>query len=388
VIARAGFGGPGAARRGRAVRRAGLAAVLLILVAVTIGQSMASGFGPAPEAVAATTPTPPETVREVALPSSIDATGAVDVSDAVNDFLRTVPDGSRIAFRSGGTYALGSAIQLQDRHDLEFQGNGATLRMAGCDVEDSAFLLDGSPSTRIAIRDLTMIGDNRDAGTPSAYVGGCESAMGVAIYGARDVVISNVAISSVHAECVYIDAGGNPRGTTPWAERITFRDSTCKLNGRMGVAIIAARHVTVTRITFDDIAISVFDIEPTRPDGGATFLSLTDNEINDYGLSRLWTPWVLEGSAYDMTTTIVHDVTLARNRVTGMTRSEHTGASGGLRVKATTERWGRFAIVDNVSTIAGEGPTMYFQHIDGLRVSGNVQPLTKGPLVWFDDTPG
>jgi hypothetical protein len=212
--------------------------------------------------------------------------------------------------------------------------------------------------------------------------------MGVAIYGARDIIVANVTISSVHGECIYIDAGGNPRGIAPWADRITFKDSTCRLNGRMGVAIVAASHVTVTRNTFDDIAISVFDIEPTRPDGGATYISLTDNHIKDYGLSHRWTPWVLEGSAYGMTTTIVHDVTLARNRISGMTRTVHNDTSAGLRVKAVTENWARFSIRDNVSTVTGTGPCMYFQHVDGLTVSGNVQPLTREPLVWFDDTSG
>lgn len=377
---------PTAAFIRRRVRQSHRAGLVLILLVVTIGQSMASGN--APVAIAATTSAPPKTVRVVTVPSKIDATGATDVSAALNAFVRRVPDRSTIVFKAGGTYKLGSAIQLQDRHDLEFKGNGATLRMAGCDVEDSAFLLDGTPSTRIAIRNFRMIGDNRGAGTESAFIAGCESSMGVAIYGAQDIIVSNVMISSVHGECMYIDAGGNPRGTTPWAERITFRDSTCRLNGRMGVAFIAVRHVIVTRNTFDDIAISVFDIEPTRPDGGATYVTLTDNHIKDYGASPRWTPWVLEGSAYDMTTTIVHDVTLARNRVTGMTRSEHTGGSGGLRVKAMTERWGRFSILNNVSTVAGTGPTMYFRHVDGLRVSDNIQPLTRGPLVWFDDTSG
>jgi hypothetical protein len=382
-----GLGRAGARVRQRTLAaRVGVAVVLAILLTVTVAQSMAGE--PTVPPIAASTSAPADAPRTIGVPGAIDATGARDVSDALNAFLDGVPDGSTVAFPRGATYRLGSAIRIQDRHDLDLEGNGATLRVAGCDVEDSAFLIDGPASARLSIRQFTIVGDNEDGGTTKAFTGGCESAMGVAIYGARDVAMSELTISSVHGDCVYIDAGGNPRGTTPWSERITFRDSTCRRNGRMGVAIIAAHDVTVTRTTFDDIAISVFDIEPTRPDGGATSISLTDNLITDYGASSQYTPWVLEGSAYDMTTTVVHDVTLARNRITGMTRSEHTGASGGLRVKAMTEGWARFSIIDNVSTVAGDGPTMYFQHLDGLRVEGNVQPLTKGPLVWFDDTTG
>ena len=312
------------------------------------------------------------------MPSSIDATGSTDVSAALATFVRGVPDGKTIAFKAGGTYKLSSAIHLTARHDLTFDGNGATLRIAGCGVEDSAFLLDGTPSTGIDIREFTIIGDNTAAGTTTSFVAGCESQMGVAIYGARDIDISDLLITSVHAECVYIDAGGNPRGTGAWADGITFRDSTCRLNGRMGVALIAASHITVTRVAFERIAISVFDIEPYMADGGAAYVSLTDNTISGYGASSMYTGWVLEGSAFGMTSTIVHDITLARNRVSaGATKSVNTVTTAGLAVKVRTPRWKRINVIDNASSVTGTGPAMYFEHIDGLTVVGQ-QPA---PLV-------
>jgi hypothetical protein len=352
---------------------------------------VASCATPAPTATPVSTPAPtvvPPT-GTVTVPTSIDASGATDVSAALATFIRGVPDGSTIVFKAGGTYKLGTAIHLIGRHGLTFEGNGSTLRMAGCAVEDSAFLLDGTPSTAITIRDYTMIGDNAAAGTTGAFVAGCESQMGVAIYGAQGIDIGNVTISSVHAECVYIDAGGNPRGVGAWADGITFHDSTCQLTGRMGVALIAASHVTVSRVTFSRLAISVFDIEPYMSGGGATYVSLTDNVINGYGASPTYTPWVLEGSAYNMTTTIVHDITLARNTINaGATRSVNTFTTAGLTVKARTQRWQRFSILDNVSKVTGNGPAMYFEHVDGLTVSGNIQPITSGTLVWFNDASG
>lgn len=379
---------PHAHRRWRSPRGADLLGLAVISWIWLVTSSMNTPT-PAPTPTLAPTPTPAPATSIVSVPATIDATGATDVSAPLAAFVRSVPDGSTIAFKVGGTYKLSTAIHLTDRHNLVFDGNGATLRTAGCGVEDSAFLLDGTPSTGIAIRGFTMIGDNSAAGTTSAFVAGCESQMGVAIYGARDIDISNVTISSVHAECVYIDAGGNPRGVGAWADNITFRDSTCRLNGRMGVAIIAASHVTVTRVTFDRIAISVFDIEPYMANGGATYVSLTDNVISGYGASPTYTPWVLQASAFGMTTTIVHDITLARNRITaGPTKSANTLTTAGLTVKARTQRWQNFSIVDNVSTVTGNGPTMYFEHIDGLTVSGNTQPLSSGTMVWFDDVSG
>jgi hypothetical protein len=367
-----------------------LAAICGLVVVACSTPTTAPTSAPTPAPTAAPTPAPTAPAADtVTVPGSIDATGGSDVSGALASFIGGLPDGTKIAFKAGGTYKLGKAIHLTNRHDLVFDGNGATLRIAGCGVEDSAFLLDGKPSTGIKIRQFKIIGDNTAAGTTKAFVAGCESQMGVAIYGARDIDISNMTISSVHAECVYIDAGGNPRGAGAWADGITFRDSTCRLNGRMGVAIIAASHVIVTRVTFEQIAISVFDIEPYMADGGATNVSLTDNIIDGYGNSPTYTGWVLEGSAFGMTTTIVHDITLARNRVIGgATKSANTVTTAGLAVKLRTQRWKRITISDNVSTVSGSGPAMYFEHIDGLTVTGNTQQLSSGSLVWKQDVTG
>src|SRR3954451_2227927 len=236
--------------RGRSCRGSGALARPVAIVVITVVGAVSS-FGALAALFALQEPVPPVDTSwaigagldlatpaagaPVSVPSSIDSSGATDASAALATFIQSVPDGRTIAFRSGGTYRLDDAIHLVGRHDLVFAGNGATLRIAGCRVEDSAFLLDGTPSTNIVIRDFTMVGDNGAAGTTGAFVAGCESQMGVAIYGARDIEIANVTVSSVHAECVYIDAGGNPRGVGGWADNVYFHDSTCRLNGRMGV---------------------------------------------------------------------------------------------------------------------------------------------------------
>ncbi len=70
---------------------------------------------PAPTAAPTPAPTPPSgsrpfpapvTTRTVSVPTSIDATGSSDVSAALNAFIKSVPDGSIIAFRAGTTYRL------------------------------------------------------------------------------------------------------------------------------------------------------------------------------------------------------------------------------------------------------------------------------------------
>ena len=54
-----------------------------------------------------------------------------DVGDALQRFVDGVPDGSTIVFRSGGTYRMDHGLRLAGRHDLVFEGNGATLQTTG-----------------------------------------------------------------------------------------------------------------------------------------------------------------------------------------------------------------------------------------------------------------
>jgi hypothetical protein len=45
-------------------------------------------------------------------------------------------------------------------------------------------------------------------------------------------------------------------------------------------------------------------------------------------------------------------------------------------------------VTGNRSTVAAAGPRLYFAHIDGLTITGNVQPLTSGPLSSVVDCTG
>lgn len=389
---------PGSTRRGSG--RASIArsigpAVLVVILVLSIGSAAvprtATGVHASrPPATPVATPwVAPVLTRTMSVPATIDATGSSDASGPLSSWLKTVPDGTAVAFKVDGTYRFDRALRVSDRHDLTFDGRGATVRIDGCDVEDSAFLLDGTPSTGIVIRDFAIAGDNLAAGTAAAFEAGCESQMGVAIYGARDVEVDHVTITGIHADCVYVDAGGDPRGTGTWAEGVNFHDSTCQLNGRMGVAITAGRHVTVQRVAFEAIAISVLDLEPYVSDGGAIDVRFVDNAINGFAASPTYTGWLVETGAYGMTTTTIQDVTIAGNQITlGGTHSRNTPNPAGLTVKARTVRSSNVVIVDNVSAAAGSGPTIYLEHVDGATVAGNTQPLTSGTLVWTSDSVG
>ena len=60
-----------------------------------------------------------------------------DASAALISFVATVPDGSTIVFKAGGVYRLDRALKLSSRHNLTFEGNGATLKAAGTGTTES-----------------------------------------------------------------------------------------------------------------------------------------------------------------------------------------------------------------------------------------------------------
>ena len=64
------------------------------------------------------------------MPTTIDATGP-DASAALKSFIASVPDGSVIVFKAGGIYRMDTGLAILNRHNLVFEGNGATLRANG-----------------------------------------------------------------------------------------------------------------------------------------------------------------------------------------------------------------------------------------------------------------
>lgn len=308
------------------------------------------------------------------VPPRIDASGRRDVSRQLNAFIASVPNGSVIRFKRDGTYRLGNGgVELRGRRNLTLIGRGAKLKSYGCDTAAAVIQLrNGTFGT--TIRNFVLAGSNRQAGTRSAHRGSCEHQAGVAVYRSNKTVIEDVTIRRTNGDCVYV-AEERHSGRRVWSDGLVFRDSLCKLNGRMGVAIVGGRDVLVARNRFDAIAMYPFDIEPNHRNGGGANIRIRDNRIGRYTIDSDWSPYFFaaNGAAGDDN---VRNVTVARNRVTG----------GTLRsvVRVRTRRNINFR--DNVSTVKARGPVLFFQYVRGLRVTGNRQPLRSGSLVSVRDS--
>jgi len=215
---------------------------------------------PSPPTVPVSSPLPVNPRPVARVPDSIDATGATDVTDALQSFLDNVEDGSTIQMHAGGRYRVDETLWLVGRHDLEWDGSGATIE-ATTEVATNRRNISLSDSTWIRIHDLTIRGTNP---APSTFDEAHQFEHGIWIDGGSDIEIAAVAIENPRGDCIYI---GDGDGSLAWAERISIHDSTCKAPGRNGIAVVGGRDVRIESNAFEAVGLHVVDIEPNRVDG-------------------------------------------------------------------------------------------------------------------------
>ena len=332
---------------------------------------------PAPATAPTPAPTPvtrpfaaPVTTRTVTVPTNIDATGATDASPALNAFISSVPDGSIIAFTAGTTYRLDKGIQFANRHNLVFNGNGATLKVgtgaSGSDQLASSFVVghqyggfwDGG-NTDIAIYDFVLVGNSS---TPGVFNSSAEHLASFEIEGATRVEISGCRSSAYYGD--FVKVGDN-------SSSVWVHDNTVPSVGRNGGTIISGRDITFEHNTFGTVGYCVFDVEPNtaaEATYSAQFLANTATSFDCAFLS-------VEGSHTGAT---IDGVVANGNIVTGGSIRTVIDNGGTGRMKNIT-------FTSNQGKKAADGAVLVFAHIDGLTVDGNVQPLTSGPLTKITD---
>lgn len=313
----------------------------------------------------------PVTDRTIAVPASIDASGSEDVSAALNSFIRSVPNGSSIAFPPRAVYRIDSAIRVGARSNLIFDGNGATLRMGSANWNYPGILFDLWDSRDIAVRSFKLIGSSP---TPGVLRDMNEWASGVNISAGSRTELENLTIDRVYGDGLALD---------DWTDGVWFHHSHVVTAGRGGVSILAARNVIVENSTFDKVGLHPFNIEPWRASGGAINVRFAGNVVGDYGSpapsAGQWAYFFCAEGAEGST---VENVTVTWNTV--IERSIQSDVTRLTRRKDIT--------VTNNRSLVAAGPAygapgvLWFAHVDGLTVYGNVQPLSWGKLISVTDS--
>ena len=290
------------------------------------------------------------------VPGSIDSSGATDVTDALQDFLAQVPNGSTIEFPQGGQYRVDGSLGINGKHDLTVDGNGSTV-FATTRGERNRTQWNVVESTRIVFRDLVVKGANPNGGlADDAYQAELEAQHGFNIIGSVGVELDDVTVTDVYGDFVYI---GQREGTN-FSRKIWVHDSTFARNGRQGIAVTAGREIVLERNTIGDTRRATFDLEPNNTQGGAEDVFILDNTVGQGRLRFVASHG--RGS--------VDAVTISGNRLDGIALTVDVVSPGEQR---RTGWW----VGDNISTKNADRSPIAFTRVDEVVVRNNVQPVDE-----------
>lgn len=347
---------------------------------------------PAPTPSPTPAPTAPPVVGTV-VPASIDATCATGVSSALNAWIAAQPNGSVLVFPDGSCYRLNgdAGINLANRTGLTLIGYGARLELAttGASNFSSAFFLQNTAST--VIRGFTVDGLNTLTGVPGPA--GARSAVNEKLNAmhirsrVRDLLVEDVTFLRLRGfgPIVLTDSS-----SPIWPERLTFRRIVVE-GGEMGFAVVAGRDILVEDSTFRDTVYTAVDLEPDAAvvgGGGFQRFTFRRNVIDGYGVGQNLTSWMLATVPQDtvVATAVMEDLTFTDNHVLrGAVTADNGNADGvgGLGIRADkANRKVRYVITGNTTTDddtrQASRTVMSFANVDGLTVTGNVQPIANG----------
>jgi hypothetical protein len=313
----------------------------------------------------------PVTTRTVTVPTTIDATGATDVTAALQAFIDSVPDGSIIAFPGGKTYKTSGMLNLQGRANLIIDGAGSALNnVANANVNGAygsywfstfGWSWTGAKPSHITIRNLNGLAASPAPGVlqPAEHAGF------LLAMGGSYIELDNITSTGQFGDGL-AEVNENP-------DHVWFHNCRVVNCGRNGVSVVCGSEILIEECAFDVSGYCTFDIEPEPGSiagvNGATFRNNTAGTWTDtfFSMDR--------GSPPTGAGKLIQNITVTGNVATGRSLRTQAGAS------AATVRPQNVSFTDNRSTVAGPGPVLNFWSIDTLTVTGNSQPVSSGPLV-------
>jgi len=344
--------------------------VLRILAIVVVAVACAPVRALPPPASAPLPPLPvvrpaavTQPVRTVTVPTAIPADCSVDVTGPLTDWIRSVPDGSTLAFDAAACYRVDGTLWISGRNHLVLEGNQATFRAVtdGSELGDARAIraramFHLADSTDITLRDIIVKGANPAAGTSEpAYQARFEAQHAYVVDSSRTVMLDHVQAYDVYGDFVYIGYRSSD---------VTVQDSVFSRNGRQGWTINGA-DVLIANNSISEVRRSTIDMEPALPTWAARNVVIRDNLV---GHGRLLFFASLGAAAR------IENVVVSGNRLVGrpMTFKIDPPASGTRS---------NYRILDNTSDRVVSRPgggAFIFHDLANVEVRGNTVPVQPG----------
>jgi hypothetical protein len=195
------------------------------------------------------------------VPSTIDATGATDVTAALNQWIAAQPNGSKLIFPSGSRYKFGTqGLQLADKNDMELVGEGCILDSAGGLAQLNSNIIFGHlygggwghPCNRVQVHGFTLIAHDPLPGQFEDYKQAQQ---------ALEVQEGSTCINVWGIEAVNI--GGDLMRTGHCTD-VWMHNSHANAVGRQGLSVISGNWISMTDCTVDKWGYYCLDVEPNQ----------------------------------------------------------------------------------------------------------------------------
>ncbi|MGI8558918.1 MAG: hypothetical protein ACR2ND_11540 [Solirubrobacteraceae bacterium] len=290
---------------------------------------------------------------------------------ASTHFLASVPADSAVVFSAGGCYAQASPIELSDRSRLVIDGRGARFVKTSDSVRGEGFS-NAKPNLRITGGDHLTVQNVMISGTFSdAPNSPNQFDAGVAILGARGVLLKNLSVASVDGDLVTI--GPDTRSAVPLAAAPPAQDVTIEaLRGvhaaRQGVAFTSTIGARVSQSQIVDVQ-NAIDLEPDVPGEPVRSIRIDDNQFGRINYAAI--------VAIPGASPAVGDVSLSRNRMTALPKACYPAiAIGGD--SAAPSPLAKVGYVAYANSLLSRGDGILFNGVSAGSITANTIRTTVG----------
>jgi len=152
--------------------------------------------------------------------------------------------------------------------------------------------------------------------------------------------------------------------------------------GRQGVSIISGSQIMIENNHFEDMGYYIFDVEPNNDTESATNITFRNNTMGSWGLDvGVGGGFVAVGS--DTAYLQINNITVTGNSFTKGAIVKDGQLVSTLKSyynQIQHRRLNNIIFTNNKSSQTSPEPIIELKSIDGLTVTGNIQPLSSGSL--------
>lgn len=296
-----------------------------------------------------------------------------DESSSIQTQLNAVPDGTvnqpNIALFPATPFRAEATLSLTSRNNFEVRDAvlySDVFAPFGNSNDRTRCHWKVRTSTNVTFRECDVRGAHPAGGTGDAAYNALYEAQHGFDIGGTDIELDRCNVTDVYGDFFYVGNGAS----SIWIHGSASDRIVCTRNGRQGLSVTDAADVLFEWFNIGEIRRSTFDLEANTAADAIQRITIQDGLIGNGRLNLL----ACAGPA-----ALVEDVIIRRLTCTG-TPPDGRGLNSQIS-GWTTARRARFSFIDCVSSIrygAASDSTIDFTNVDGVTVTGCVQPMGIG----------